>query len=114
MEEEIERVKTVVYSALQEENGDISSIHIGEFIDVPNQLGCFIRKGKWYMYETDEKSICTFNGPFNEKGIVYACAIRLNMSKKLMEYKFTEEEFDIYLYNNFYSFNEIDNYENEK
>lgn len=82
--------------------------HIGNFVEVPNQCGCFKRKDNWYTYENDEKNFCTISGPFSLQGIIYACAMMLHISKKFKEYRFSEEEFNIYLNNHFHSFEEID------
>ena len=87
---------------------------IGEFVQSPNTLGCIKRNGKWYMYRTDEKNFCIFNGPFNVKGIIYSCALKLGIAKQLKKYEFTEEEIDIYVDNHFRSFEEIDRYDKNK
>ncbi len=92
-------------------DGDIESykdFHIGEFIEKPNQCGCFKRNEEWYIYQTDEKNYCTFCGPFSQKGIVYACTMILPITINNKAYRFTETEFNIYLHNHFHSFEEID------
>ena len=92
-------------------DGDIESykdFHIGEFIEKPNQCGCFKRNEEWYVYQTDEKNYCTFCGPFSQKGIVYACTMILPITINNKAYRFTETEFNIYLHNHFHSFEEID------
>lgn len=94
---------------IKENIGDYKHFHIGEFVEVPNQCGCFKRKTSWYTYETDEKNFCTFSGPFSLKGIIYACSKLLHISKNFKEYGFSEEEFEIYINNNFHKLVEIDN-----
>ena len=91
---------------------DNKNFHIGEFVEIPEQCGCFKRNGKWYTYHTDEKNFCTFQGPYDLHGIIYACAMELHVSKYFKEYKFSEEETKIYLHNFFHKFAEID--ENEQ
>lgn len=108
---EIETINKAIHNAL--ERGAVESLvefHVGEFIQKPNQLGCFKRNEKWYMYESDEKNFCTFSGPFNLKGIIYACGMRLHISKHLKEYRFSESELESYLNNNFHTLLEIDNF----
>ena len=82
--------------------------HFGEFIEKPNQCGYFERNGNWYTYVIDERNFCTFTGPFNGSAIIYACSKVLHISKLFKEYKFTEQELEIYINNSFHSFGEID------
>ena len=84
--------------------------HIGEFVQLPGHMGCFERQANWYWFESDEKNECMIIGPFNLKGIIYACAVRMNFSKRLKEYKFTQEEYQIFFNNHFHTFSEIDEY----
>ena len=81
--------------------------HFGEFVEKPNQCGYFERNGNWYTYVIDERNFCTFTGPFNVRGVIYACSKVLHISKQFKEYKFTEHELEIYINNNFHSFAEI-------
>ena len=58
--EEREEIRKVLNENI---NGGIESykdFHIGEFIEKPNQCGCFRRGGKWYIYQIDEKNIVHF------------------------------------------------------
>lgn len=82
--------------------------HFGEFIEKPNQCGYFEQNGNWYTYVIDERNFCTFTGPFNGSAIIYACSKVLHISKLFKEYKFTEQELEIYINNSFHSFGEID------
>ena len=111
---EIEAIRNVLKANIEEDIDDYSYFHIGEFVEQPNQSGCFKRESKWYTYEIDEKNDCTFCGPFSQKGVIYACTMLLPVSMKMREYRFTEEEFDIYLHNHFHSFDEIDRYLSNK
>lgn len=106
--EEVEIIKKTLNENIEENVEEYKHFHIGEFVEVPNQCGCFKRKDSWYTYITDEKNFCTFSGPFSLKGTIYACSKLLHLSKKFKEYKFSEEELEIYVNNNFHSFEEID------
>lgn len=100
----IEILNSRIYKRIDE----YKEFHVGEFINKPNQYGCFKRNSDWYMYINDEKNFCTFTGPFNVDGIIYACAKLLNVAKVFQDYRFSEEELTIYLNNFFHSFEEID------
>lgn len=110
--EEIKIISKTLSEGINENIEDYKNFHVGEFIEVPNQCGCFQRKSNWYTYETDEKNFCTISGPFNLKGIIYACSKLINKAAYFNEYKFSEEEMEIYINNHFHSFDEIDRYRN--
>ncbi|MBQ3545172.1 MAG: hypothetical protein IJA34_09325 [Lachnospiraceae bacterium] len=101
---------SILNSNIETQLEEYKNFHIGEFIEEPNQCGCFNRNDSWYIYSIDERNFCTFTGPFGLNGIIYACAKLLHFAKKFREYKFSEEELEIYINNNFHSFDEIDNY----
>ena len=103
-----EEIKKILYEIVQENIDDYVYFHFGEFVEKPNQCGYFERNGNWYTYVIDEKNFCTFTGPFNMSAIIYACSKVLHISKLFKEYKFTEHELEIYINNNFHSFEEID------
>ena len=108
MIKEIEMIRKELKTNSEDHIDDYEYFHVGEFIEKPNQCGCFKRNEKWYIYEIDEKNYCTFIGPFSQKGVIYACTMILPISMNSKEYRFTEEEFNIYLNNHFHSFDEID------
>ena len=108
LQKEIETIKCAINTNIQGSIETFTHFHIGEFIEKPNQSGCFKRNEEWYVYETDEKNYCTFCGPFTIKGIIYACGMKLHISKDMKGYRFSEEEFKIYLHNHFHSLKEID------
>lgn len=87
---------------------DYEYFHFGEFVEKPNQCGCFERNGNWYTYVIDEKNFCTFGGPYSRNGIICACTMILPITMVKEQYNFTEEEFNIYLHNHFHSLEEID------
>ena len=80
---------------------------IGEVVANPGMNGCVEVNGSWYIYSFDDHADAVFTGPFNDKAIVYACAVRLRCSKLFQEYRFTNEEFSVYMSNHFYSLEEI-------
>ena len=62
----------------------------------------------------DEKNYCTFGGPYSRSGIICACTMILPITMVTNKYNFTEEAFNIYLHNQFHSFDEIDKNINSK
>lgn len=105
---ESEEIRRVLNENIDGGIESYKNFHIGEFIEKPNQCGCFKRNKEWYIYQTDERNYCTFCGPFSSSGIIYACAKVLHISSNLKKYRFSEKELEIYVYNHFHSFEEID------
>ena len=103
-----EEIKKNLYGIVQENIDDYEYFHFGEFVEKPNQCGCFERNGNWYTYVIDEKNFCTFGGPYSRNGIICACTMILPITMVKEQYNFTEEEFNIYLHNHFHSLEEID------
>lgn len=103
-----EEIKKNLYGIVQENIDDYEYFHFGEFVEKPNQCGCFERNGNWYTYVIDEKNFCTFGGPYSSNGIICACTMILPITMVKEQYNFTEEEFNIYLHNHFHSLEEID------
>ena len=108
MKNQKEEIRKVLNENIDGGIESYKDFHIGEFIEKPNQCGCFKRNEEWYIYQTDEKNYCTFCGPFSQKGIVYACTMILPVTINSKVYRFTEIEFNVYLHNHFHSFEEID------
>ena len=102
-----EEIKKIIW-IVQENIDDYEYFHFGEFVEKPNQCGCFERNGNWYTYVIDEKNFCTFGGPYSRNGIICACTMILPITMVKEQYNFTEEEFNIYLHNHFHSLEEID------
>ena len=96
-----EEIKKNLYGIVQENIDDYEYFHFGEFVEKPNQCGCFERNGNWYTYVIDEKNFCTFGGPYSRNGIICACTMILPITMVKEQYNFTEEEFNIYLHNHF-------------
>ena len=108
MKNQKEEIRKVLNENIDGGIENYKDFHIGEFIEKPNQCGCFKRNEEWYIYQIDEKNYCTFCGPFSSSGIIYACAKVLHISSNYKKYRFSQEELEIYIYNHFHSFEEID------
>ena len=108
LKEELEIITKALNENSEKDIESYKDFHVGEFIERPNQCGCFRRGGKWYIYQIDEKNYCTFCGPFSSSGIIYACAKVLHISSNYKKYRFSQEELEIYIHNHFHSFEEID------
>lgn len=108
MKNQKEEIRKVLNENIDGGIESYKDFHIGEFIEKPNQCGCFKRNEEWYIYQTDEKNYCTFCGPFSSSGIIYACAKALHISSNYKKYRFSQEELEIYIHNHFHSFEEID------
>ena len=108
MKNQKEEIRKVLNENIDGGIESYKDFHIGEFIEKPNQCGCFKRNEEWYIYQTDEKNYCTFCGPFSSSGIIYACTKVLHISSNYKKYRFSQEELEIYIHNHFHSFEEID------
>ena len=108
MDSNAKEIKSVLCENAEQNLEEHRDFHFGEFVEKPNQCGYFDRNGNWYTYVIDERNFCTFTGPFNVRGVIYACSKVLYISKQFKEYKFAEHELEIYINNNFHSFAEID------
>lgn len=107
---DIEIIIDILNSNIEMSIDQYEDFHVGKFIGKPNQCGCFKRNSCWYTYSNDEKNFPTFTGPFTLDGIVYACAKLLHVAKQFKKYRFSENELEIYINNNFHTFEEIDNF----
>ena len=103
LNEKAEKIKNVLFEKTEQNLEKYRDFHFGEFIEKPNQCGYFERNGNWYTYVIDERNFCTFTGPFNGSAIIYACSKVLHISKLFKEYKFTEQELEIYINNSLYN-----------
>lgn len=80
---------------------------VGEYVRRPNGRGCFPVGEKWYLFRIDERNNSQITGPFRREGILYACALMLNQSAGLEEYRFSEEERSVYIHNHYRSQTEL-------
>ena len=109
MDEELKELRDIIEEKAKEYGVDITGFYFGEYVFYPGRIGCFKRNGDWYLYQCDDRYLWTnFTGPFTLRGIIYACSIELNFSEHMREYKFSNEELEIYIRNHFHSFEEID------
>lgn len=101
-EELIEILKT----GLDED--ELKREEIGKIIIGPDIHGCFQIKNMWFYYDgQDERGNIDFIGPFNDKAIIYAIAVKLYKTSLFSDYKFSEAEMDIFCDNHFSSIEEI-------
>ena len=80
---------------------------MGEYVPKPNGQGCFPMGEAWYIFRIDEKNTPQITGPFSQQGIIYACALMLNQSAGLEEYRFSNKERSIYIHNHYLSQEEL-------
>ena len=81
------------------------SFHFGELIRSPGACGC-VKRG-WFVYQTDEHNALMITGPFSDRGIVFACAMTLHISRHFQEYRFSEEEWSVFIHGHYTSFEDI-------
>lgn len=77
--------------------------HPGYRVNTPNQMGFYFETSTlypygWYFYEVDNNGGCTLCGPFDDRAIVYACALKLHCSSALPQWRFSEKDKETYLY----------------
>lgn len=101
-----DQIREIILSRI-DNNINLQNFHVGEFIETPNQFGCFKKNTSWFSYSINERNFATITGPFNEKAVVYACAKMLNVTNKFGDFAFTDKERDIYIENNYHSISEI-------
>ena len=80
---------------------------VGEYVRKPNCQGCFSIGNRWYLFRIDEYNTPQITGPFRQQGIVYACALMLHQAAGLEEYRFSEEEQNIFIHNHYGSLEEL-------
>lgn len=87
---------------------ELKKLVIGDVIRRPGIQGCFQLGKKWFLYDgQDELGNIDFIGPFNDKAIVYAIAIKFYKTSNFKKYEFLEEEMDVFCDNHFSSIEEI-------
>ena len=79
------------------------NFNIDILVKSPGEQGCIFVKDGWYLYEVDDKCDVTYTGPFKEKAIIYAIAIKLNVSDSFKEYEFSGKDKQIYLHRHFHN-----------
>lgn len=82
-------------------NFNLKEFYLGELIKKPDVEGCVLMNNVWYLYSTDNLANITYTGPFRNDSIVYACALRLNLSKHFKKYKFSKDDRHIYMHNHY-------------
>lgn len=76
----------------------LKNFSIGEKKTSPDQKGCYATENGWYLYEVDDHAQCVICGPFDDNAIVYACALKLHISKQFQEYRFSDQDRETYLH----------------
>lgn len=86
----------------------IDTFEYGVFRDMPNTRGMFQLKGKWFIYEIDEKNVKSITGPFADDDIVYACAKMLHKAKYFEDHRFGKEAKSTYIHAHYRSLREAE------
>ena len=89
----------------------IDTFEYGVFRDMPNTRGMFQLKGKWFIYEIDEKNVIMTilqNILFNDDDIVYACAKMLHKAKYFEDHRFGKEAKSTYIHAHYRSLREAE------
>ena len=86
----------------------VSDFVYGEFVDVPNNRGVFQIKGRWFIYETDERNVKSITGPFQYEEIIYACVKLMHKSKHFEDYRFSKEAKNRYIHVHYRSLREAE------
>lgn len=87
---------------------EIQDLNIGKLVKLPGATGCIKLNNEWFVYGSqDERGNIDFIGPFNDKAIVYAIAVKFYKTSLFSDYKFSEAEMDIFCDNHFSSIEEI-------
>jgi len=86
----------------------VSDFVYGEFVDVPNNRGVFQIKGRWFIYETDERNVKSITGPFQDEDIIYACVTLMHKSKHFEDYLFSKEAKNMYIHVHYRSLGEAE------
>lgn len=102
-------VKRIINERLRQSGEEqFGDFEYGTFIDKPNMKGMFQIKGKWFVYETDEKNIKSITGPFADDDIIYVCAKMLHKSKFFEDYRFNNEAKKTYIHVHYRSLSEAE------
>ena len=80
-----------------DEKIDSDDLFINNCVNKPGAIGCYNKNGKWYIYYTDDRFNVLVNGPFSKGGIITALATMLFIPSDINDYRFTDEERDIFL-----------------
>ena len=78
-----------------------------DYVDKPDTRGVFLTENGWFIYESDEKNVKFFTGPFADGDIVYACAKMLHKSEYFEDYRFSDEARRTYIHTHYRSLKEI-------
>lgn len=93
---------------LSKDSGD--EYIFGEYKMTINCLGIFKLKDKWFTYTADERQNEWFNGPYTDRGVIYAFALKEGILDWFEDYKFNANEKDIFINNHFNSLIDLKTY----
>ena len=95
-------VEKIVRDRLKQYNESVPEDFGFKEVDRHNmKYGVFPLKNSWFLYETTTKNLQFFRGPFTDKEIIYACALKLGKHKYFTDYMFSDEAEEKYLYHEF-------------
>ena len=93
---------------LSKDSGD--EYIFGEYKMTINCLGIFKLKDKWFIYTADERQNEWFGGPYTDRGVIYAFAMKAGISDWFEDYKFNTKEKEIFINNHFNSLIDLKKY----
>ena len=105
-------IKKIIFERLNRVGGQFNDPFADEFlfdyVNKPNVTGILQVKSKWFYYESDEKNVKCFTGPFNDREIIYVCAMILNISKFFDDYEFSDEAEETFFNVHYRSIKEVE------
>ena len=107
-----EEIKKIIFERLNQVGVQFDNQFADEFlfdyVNKPNVTGILQVKSRWFYYESDEKNVKCFTGPFNDREIIYVCAMILNISKFFDDYRFSNEAKNTFFHCHYRSLKEIE------
>ena len=103
-----EEIKKIIFERLNQVGEQFDDDFLFDYVDKPNVRGIFQINDRWFIFESDEKNVQFFIGPFNDREIIYASAKKLHKSKFFEEYRFSSEARNIYIHGHYRSIKEIE------
>ena len=87
---------------------ELQSLHANQLIQRPGERGFIQIENMWFLYgNQDERGNISFNGPFDDSGLIYAIAHICDKTRLFKSYEWSNKELSIYLHNHFSSVEEI-------
>lgn len=76
---------------------ELDNLFINNCVNKPGAIGCYNKNNKWYIYHVDDRFNLLVNGPFTKNAIITALAKMMYIPSSMIEYKFSDEEYRLYL-----------------